>query len=189
MNLTGFPRRTLREDQALHRIPGAARGPWWFSADGSGRFDPRGTGYGACYLAERPMGAWIEVFRKRLLLPEDEVTARVLLSVRLRRAVRLADVTSRRAPGYGATVSLGSGESYDASQRFATDAIAAGYEGVRYFVRHDPAQKLYGYALFAPAGAPEPDDPLWPAGDDGPIPRELIEEAARLSGYRVLPAP
>ncbi len=189
MNLRGFPRRTLRANQTIHRIHGTARGPWWFSADGSGRFDPVDTGYGACYLAERPLGAWVEVFRKRVLLPEDEVAVRSLLSVRLGRDVRLADLTSRRALTYGVTASIGSGESYDASQRFAGEAIAAGYDGVRYLVRHDPAQKLYGYALFAPAGAPDSHDALWPAGDDRPIPDHVVQDAARLFGYRVLPAP
>jgi RES domain len=126
VNLRGFPRRTLRGDLPIHRIHKAGRGRWWCSQDGSGRFDPVGTGHGACYLADRPIGAWVEVFRKRKLLPEDEVRARALLSVALGRDLRLADFTSRRALSFGVTAAVGAGESYDASHRFAAEALAAG---------------------------------------------------------------
>lgn len=185
MNLAGFPRRTLRGDRALFRVHRAARGPWWFSSDGSGRFDPVGSDQGACYLAEKPLGAWVEVFRKAMLIAEDDVRARRLFTVALGRELKLADLTSRRALSFGVTAAVGAGESYAPSQRFAADAIAAGFDGVRYLVRHDPAQKLYGVALFGPAGAPDG----WPQGDDAPLPDELVAEAARLFGYRVLPSP
>ncbi|HET6550793.1 MAG TPA: RES family NAD+ phosphorylase [Solirubrobacter sp.] len=189
MNLRGFPVRILRGDRAIFRIHKAARGPWWFSDDGSGRFDPGGTGHGACYFAERPIGAWIEVFRKRMLLAEEEILARALFTVQLSRDLRLADVTSRRALKFGVTASVGAGETYHAGQRFAADALAASFDGVRYLVRHDPAQKLYGYAIFGPAGAPDPHDPLWPAGSDTTIPDALVDDAQRIFHYRVLPTP
>lgn len=181
----GFPRRTLRGDRAIYRIHRADAGPWWFSIDGSGRFDPVGTGLGACYLAERPLGAWVEVFRRRMLLAEPEVRGRALFCVELGRDVKLADLTSRRALQFGVTASLGADESYAASQAFAVQAIEAGFGGVRYLVRHDPAQQLHGVALFAaPADAAK-----WPEGDDAAIPDELSAEAVRLFGYRVLPEP
>ena len=123
MNLDGFPRRTLRGDLELHRIHKAANDPWWFSTDGSGRFD---TKHGTCYFAGRPIGAWVEVFRKRMLLPEEEVTGRALHTVALGRSLRLADITSRRALAFGVTASLGADESYAAGQRFAAAAIDAG---------------------------------------------------------------
>jgi RES domain-containing protein len=110
VTLRGFPRRTLRGDTTIHRIHRAATGAWWFSADGSGRFDPVGTGKGACYLAERPLAAWVEVFRKRMLLAEAEVRERSLLSTELGRDLRLADLTSRRALSFGVTASLGANE-------------------------------------------------------------------------------
>ena len=182
MNLGGFPRRTLRGDRAIYRVHKAGQSPWWFSDDGSGRFDPIGTGHGACYFADRPIGAWIEVFRKRMLLAEAEVIGRALFTVQLGRDLRLADVTSRRALQYGVTASVGAGESYDASHELAAAALAAGFDGVRYLVRHDPAQKLHGYALFGPAGD-------WPAGTDTRIPDGLVEEAQRLFRYRLLPTP
>lgn len=189
MTLERFPRRTLRGDRLVHRIHLAARGPWWFSSDGSGRFDPVGTALGACYLAERPLGAWVEVFRKQGLIAEADVSQRSLLSVGLGRDLRLADLTSRRALGFGVTASLGADERYDDSQAFAVLAAQAGFDGIRYLVCHDPAQQLYGIALFAAAGAPGSTDPNWPLRVDGRIPEELVAEAVRRFGYRVLPEP
>lgn len=189
MTLDGFPRRTLRGDRTIYRVHRSVSGAWWFSSDGSGRFDPIGTGKGACYLAERPLGAWIEVFRKQLLLTEAEITERSLFSVELGRSVRLADLTSRRALRFGVTASLGANEDYDGSQAFAVQAMNAGFDGVRYLVRHDPAQRFYGLALFGNAGAAIPGDPDWAGGEDCDISEERIAEAGRVFGYRVLPPP
>jgi hypothetical protein len=189
VTLDRFPRRTLRGDRTIHRIHRSAKGAWWFSSDGSGRFDPIGSGKGACYLAERPLGAWIEVFRTQLLLTKAEITERSLFSVELGRSLRLADLTSRRASGFGVTATLGANEDSDDSRAFAVAAVDAGFDGIRYLVRHDPAQRLYGLALFADAGAPAPADPRWAAGLDGDLSGELIAEAGRRFGYRVLPPP
>lgn len=185
MNLRGFPRRTLRGDRTIHRVHRAGKGPWWFSSDGRGRFDPVGTGLGACYLAEQPLGAWLEVFRKRMLLAEDEVRERALLSVKLGRDLRLADLTSRRALGFGVTAALGAGE----GQAFAVEVARSRFDGIRYLLRHEPAQKLYGLALFGSAGAPDPSDAAWPLTGDGPIPDDLVANAAARFGYRVVLRP
>ncbi len=155
---------------------------------GAGRFDPVGTGAGACYLAEAPLGAWVEVFRKRQLLPEAEIAQRSLLAVTLKRSLRLADITSRRALSFGITASLGADERYENSQAFASQALQEGFDGVRYLLRHDPAQKLHGLVLFAQAGAPDPTDPRWPTGSEA-ISDALVADAQRLFGYRVLPTP
>jgi RES domain len=184
----GFPRRTLKADREIYRVHRCDLDAWWFSCDGSARFDPVGTGLGACYLAESPLGAWVEVFRKKMMLAEAEVQGRALLSVRLGRNLKLADLTSRRALQFGVTASLGADQDYTASQAFAVDAVESGLDGLRYLVRHDPAQKLYGLALFAPAGVVI-DEALWPPGRGGPIPDDLGDEAARLFGYRVMPTP
>jgi hypothetical protein len=188
VSLKGFPRRTLRGDRTIYGIHKSARAPWWFSSIGDGRFDPVGTGMGACYLAEAPLGAWVEVFRKRQLFPEAEIAHRSLLAVTLKRDLRLADITARRALSFGITASLGANEQYDDSQTFAAQALENGFDGIRYFVRHDPAQKLYGLALFAQAGTPDPADPHWPA-ESGALPDALVRDAECLFGYRVLPTP
>jgi hypothetical protein len=189
VSLAGFPRRTLRGDRELFRIHRADLGAWWFSSGGSGRFDPVGTGRGACYLAEHPLGAWVEVFRKTLLIAEPDVRGRALLTVRIGRSLRLADLTSRRALAYGVTATLGADEDYRPGQAFAATASAAGFDGVRYLVRHDPAQRIHGLALFGDAGAPDPGDPAWPPGSDTAIADELVDAARRAFGYRVVPTP
>ena len=188
MSPSAFPRRTLRGDATVYRIHKSAKSPWWFSSTGDGRFDPVGTGMGACYLAETQLGAWIEVFRKNTLLAETEIAQRSLLAVTLKRDLRLADITSRRALSFGVTAALGANEQYEQSHAFAVRALEDGFAGIRYFIRHDPAQKRYGLALFAPAGAPDPAERRWPT-DSVAIPDTLIREAKRVFGYRVLPTP
>jgi hypothetical protein len=189
VNLRGFPYRTLRADRPLYRLHRAAREPWWFSADGSGRFDPVGTHAGACYVAYEPLGAWIEVFRKAMVIAEADVSARILTDLRAGRDLRLADLVSRRALSFGVTASLGADEDYSRSHDFAAAAVGAGFDGVRYRARHDPALRLTNVALFAAAGAPGTTDATWPPRVSVPVPDELIEDAARTFGYRVLPAP
>jgi hypothetical protein len=189
VNLRGFPYRTLRADRPLYRLHRAAREPWWFSADGSGRFDPVGTHAGACYVAYEPLGAWIEVFRKAMVIAEADVSARILTDLRAGRDLRLADLVSRRALSFGVTASLGADEDYSRSHDFAAAAVGAGFDGVRYRARHDPALRLTNVALFAATGAPGTTDATWPPCVSVPVPDELIEDAARTFGYRVLPAP
>jgi hypothetical protein len=131
----------------------------------------------------------VEVYRRRMLLAEAAVLDRWLMSVRVGRDLRLADLTSRRALKFGVTASLGANERYDASQAFAADAVGAGFAGIRYLVRHDPAQKLYGLALFGEAGELAENDRAEASILDHPIPDELIAEARRRFGYRVVPRP
>jgi len=189
VTLARFPLSTLRGDREIHRIHRSERDPWWFSDDGSGRFDPIGSGMGACYFAALPVGAWIEVFRKTTLLAETEVQGRSLSSLRLGSDVRLADITSRRALQFGITASLGADEDYTRSHTFAAEAVAAGFDGVRYLVRHDPAQRIYGYALFGTPGASGSLLSAAASASDELIPLAVAEEARRLFGYRVLPTP
>jgi hypothetical protein len=118
------------------------------------------------------------VFRKRMALAESELKGRALLTVTLGRDLKLADLTSRRALQFGVTASIGADRDYSASQALAVSAVQSGFAGLRYLVRHDPAQNLYGLALFAPAGAAG-DDQSWPAGLEHPIPGELVAHPAR----------
>jgi hypothetical protein len=193
VTLERFPQRTLRADRQIYRIHRFRRHSgntgWWFSSDGTGRFDPVGTGKGSCYFAERALGAWVEVYRRQMLLAEAAVTDRWLMSVRVGRDLRLADLTSRRALQFGVTASLGANEQYDASQAFAADALGAGFAGIRYMVRHDPAQRLYGIALFGEAGEQADTNRAEASILDYPIPDELTAEAQRRFGYRVVPRP
>lgn len=183
--MTGpYPSRTLRGEVTLYRIHRAVNGPWWFSADGFGRFDPVGTGFGACYFALEPLGAFLEVFRKTQIIDEADIHARRLFSVQLGADQRLVNLLARRGLAVGITAALGANQDYTESHRLAVAAVSARYAGVRYHVSHDPAQKLIGIALFGAAGTV-----AGPSGTHHEIPSHLIIEAERLFGYRVLPAP
>ena len=188
--LDGFPARTWPAGRALYRIHRSDRGAWWFSADGKSRFDPvHAPGVGACYLAQEPLGAFIEVFRTRLELDLDEdIAARRLARVQFDHDLRLADVCSRRALAFNVTAEVGAGGDYGLSQKLASDAAAAGFDGVRWWVRHDPAQRLVGVALFGAKGSRAADTSL-----PEPVSRELddrlLNEARRKFGYRALPRP
>jgi RES domain len=193
VTLERFPQRTLRADREIYRIHRFHRlsgnTGWWFSFDETGRFDPVGTGKGSCYFGEQPLGAWVEVYRRQMLLAEAAVTDRWLMSARVGRDLRLADLTSRRALQFGVTASLGANEQYDASQALAAEALGAGFAGIRYLVRHDPAQKLYGIALFGEVGEQPDNDRAEASILDHPIPDELVAQARRRFGYRVVPRP
>jgi hypothetical protein len=148
-DLRRFPSFRLTPARALCRVHRRDRGPWWFSHDGSGRFDlppPRGT----CYLAESPLGAFVEVFREIALVFQAVVDARRVSTLRVPAAVRLADCTRARA--FGLTAEIHATEEYAATQRWAAAFAAAGFAGVRYLVRHDPSARSVGVALFGAAG-------------------------------------
>jgi len=188
--LKGFPARTWRSRRPLWRIHRAERGAWWFSTDGSGRFDPvHVSGLGACYLAQEPLGTFVEVFRTRLeLVSDDDVATRRLARIEFDRDLRLADVCSRRALRFGITAEIGAGGEYDTSQAFACDAARAGFDGIRWWLRHDPRQRLVGIALFGPAGAP-PEYAALPRPSPRELDEQLLDEAGRKFGYRALPRP
>ncbi|HEY5709340.1 MAG TPA: RES family NAD+ phosphorylase [Solirubrobacterales bacterium] len=179
-----LPVRRLEPGQRLYRIHRAAHGPWFFSGDGNGRFDPATTGRGACYLAEAALGAWIETFRTSMTIAEDDVSSRVLSSIELDRPFELADLSHRRALAAGATAAVMSGEDYDPCHATA-DGLQGVRDGILWRVRHDLGQRLLGVALFGPAGA-QPDGD-WPPADTAPIGSDLIRVAEDEFGYRVVP--
>lgn len=110
--------------------------------------------------------------------------ARCLTVIRWRKTLTLADCTARRARAFGITAALHSGDDYALTQDWATAFARGGYDGIRYFVSRDPAQRLVGVALFGPEGATD-----WPRGRSRAIGGEMVERAERLFGIRVLPEP
>lgn len=187
-SLDGFPSARLAPGSRLFRIHRAHRGPWWFSSDGTGRFDlPSASGQGTCYLAEEPAGCFLEVFRDWILVPEKEVDARRISAIALPAGTRLADCTDAGARAFGVTAEIHSTPDYEATRRWAGAFFETGFAGIRYFLRHDPGQTLAGVALFGPAG-----EPARPPGDAEParnIGRQVIEDVGRRFGTRVLPTP
>lgn len=167
----------------MYRIHRRGLGAWWFSHDSSGRFDlrsPRGT----CYLAENPLGSFIEVFRDTRIVAESDVDQRVLSTVHVPDDVDLADCTESGALGFGVTAAIHSSESYERTQEWAAAFADAGFGGIRYLVSHDPAQRLVRVALFGSAGAQDR-----PVADTGPIESDVIAAARERFGIIVLPTP
>lgn len=130
--------------------------PWRIHSRPEGRFNlaaPRGT----CYAAEDPLGAFVEVFARFEILDEREV-ARYRLSYLATEGRRLADLTHRRVLGVvGLTAEIHSTIDYGLTRAWSEAFCDAGYEGVRYKARHDPAGKLTSCALFGTQGEPGPD--------------------------------
>ncbi|MDQ6774977.1 MAG: RES family NAD+ phosphorylase [Actinomycetota bacterium] len=184
-----LPRKTLRAGTRLYRIHRVRSGPWFFSS-GTGRFDPTGIDdRGACYWAEDDLGAWIEAFRTRMLLPESEIEGRWLSMATLSETVVACDLTVRRALKVGVTSALTAGTDYSGSQAIA-DRLQGKRAAVRWRVRHDLRQRLIGVAWFGEVG-PATTKALadLPATDTTEIPDDVIERACRIFGYEVLPNP
>lgn len=183
-DLGGFPAQELDAEQPLYRVHRSERSPWWFSNDGSGRFDLLRSAAGTCYLAERPVGAFIEVFRTNMLIPQVEVNARLLARLRTPAATRLADCSATRARSFGVTGAIHSAPDYDLTHEWAQAFADAGFGGILYRVSHDPSGSEIGVALFGGAG--EQDLPI---EGSSAIPDDVLEEARTRFGLLVLPTP
>ena len=183
-DLEGFPARDLDATQILYRIHRSERSPWWFSNDGSGRFDLLREDTGTCYLAERPVGAFIEVFRTGTVVPELEVTARSMARLRAPSETKLADCTASGARSFGVTAAIHSQPDYELTLRWAQAFADAGFGGVLYWLSHDPSASELGVALFGRAG--EQDLPI---ESTATIPVDVLDEARKRFGLVVLPTP
>lgn len=84
--------------------------------------------------------------------------------------LRLADVSSRGALRYGVTADIGADRDHTPSHQFAAPAADAGFDGVCWWVRHEPAPRLRGVALFdrlerrRPGAFPRPAPGNWTPG-------------------------
>ena len=168
--------------EQFFRIHHRDRAPWWFSNDGSGRFDLSG-GDGTCYLAETPVGAFIEVFRDPVIA-EAEVDARLLANLSTRKRSTVADCTVTGARRFGITAAIHTQPNYELARAWAQAFAHAGFDGIRYRVSHDPSQRELGVALFGPAREQD-----WPVRADEEIGDDVIEEAQARFGLVVAPAP
>lgn len=186
----GLPRRTLRAGTALYRIHRADRGPWYFSGDVDGRFNPADTPRrGACYWAEAPLGAWVESFRTAMTLTTEDLADRALSAIRLRDTLVVRDLTVKKALAAGVTAAVTAGGDYRESQALA-DALQGVADGIRYRVRHDLSGAQIGIAWFGDAGVPTGRRlAALPRATSAGIPEALIEEAQREFGYLVIPPP
>jgi RES domain-containing protein len=182
-DLTRFPAFDVDRRRSLYRIHRSDVGPWWFSGDGTGRFDLR-DGRGSCYLAGTPLGAFIEVFRVGSVIPEAEVDARSLSSLVPPSRTRLADCTVSAARKFGITGAIHTQPDYTVPQAWAEAFAASGFGGIRYRLSHDPAQRELGIVLFGAAG-----EQSLPVRRAEPVPAGVIEAARQRFGLVVAPTP
>ncbi|MGH8776824.1 MAG: RES domain-containing protein [Jiangellaceae bacterium] len=148
-DLTGFP--AVPPPNRLLRVCRAGQATWWFSSDGTGRFDldrPEGT----CYLATDAYAAIREATRLGPVTT-DWVQDRELREVRPPNPDARVAATSRKAAGrYGVTTELVTVLPYDLPRRWATAFRAHEFDGIRHQLRHDQRARPSGIALFGAAG-------------------------------------
>jgi hypothetical protein len=181
--LAGFPVWHVHGGTSLFRVTSSGHGPWWFSSNGAGRFDlfpPRGT----CYLADDEMGALLEVLGPVSVVITAWAKRFSIWQLALPDQCSAADTTVRAARGFGVTAELATMTPYDLPQRWAAAFAAAGHQGVRYRVRHDPAGSR-ALALFGAAG----ERRRWPRGRRQDVDDELLERLADETGLRVAGIP
>jgi hypothetical protein len=183
-DLSGFPTHALARRVRLYRIHRRERSPWWFSNDGSGRFDLVGDERGTCYLGVSAVGAFIEIFRAGTVIPEAEVEARFLATLSVPKRALLADCTAARARRFRITGAIHTHPDYELTHAWARALARAGFDGIRCRLSHDPAQRELGVALFGPAGEQD-----LPVKATGPIDPAVVEEAHRRFGLVVAPTP
>jgi hypothetical protein len=167
----------------LWRIHGAEGGPWYFDVGPDGRFNLAESG--TCYLAEEPIGAFVEKFGRLLrpggVIPEPLVDAQRLSAVRPPKAT-VVDLTDPTVLGFvGLTAAIHTTSDYDLTQGWALALQEAGYGGIRYKARHDPRGELVSVALFGSDRTPRG------AAETTTISVDLIREASATFAITVLP--
>jgi hypothetical protein len=151
VDLAEFPRVDIYEP--LFRVHRRDRGMVRFSTAGTWRFDPPpgDDDYGVCYAAAEPLGAVVETLGRVLPLRPEEVARRNLAVLAPSRELRLADLTNRYVLGeFGLTADISVASDYTISQLWSVALRRAGFDGIRYIARHDPACRSTSYALFSP---------------------------------------
>jgi RES domain len=184
-----FPRREYPAGTDVFRSHGHGRSAWWFSSSGEGRFDladPRGT----CYVAEAEVTTLLETWAGMQVVPDYILEARDMSRLRLPGEVTVADLTSNRAVQYGVTAEIFTTVDYALAQLWASAFNKAGFDGIRYWARHDLAHTAACLALFGASGAPKKSTGFDAAFTDHlPDRTDLLGELEEETGITVLPVP
>jgi hypothetical protein len=192
--LEDFPELVLRAGAEVHRIHSAELGAWYFNAHDTRRFNPCSvTGLGVCYLAERPVAGLLEIYQGMTVLDEQDLAGKAHFAATLQAEVRLADCCVPAAgefgvngEKFGVNGEIHNTTDYDLTHGWAATLAQAGFSGLRYLCRSDPAVSLAGCAFFDVAGEAPPG--RWPAGRDAPIGEDILREAEDY-GLCVRPTP
>lgn len=169
--------------KALWRIHAADVSPWFFDAGPNARFNLADAG--TCYLAEEPVGAFVEKFG-RILRPSGVIPEPLVDTQRLSRLrppkVSVVDLTDPKVLGLvGLTAEIHATTDYGLTQSWARALRDAGYAGIRYKARHDPRGQLVSIALFGS------DKPPRSAAKTTAIPVDLIHTASTTFAITILP--
>jgi hypothetical protein len=149
-DLTGFP--ASRSPARLHRVCRSVNGTWWFSSDGSGRFDleaPEGT----CYFATDLYAAIREASRLGPVTPQWMADREARVVAASDPKPRLAATTRSEAGRFGVTAELVTLIPYDLPRRWAAAFRDHRFDGIRHQLRHDSRARPSGVSLFGPSGA------------------------------------
>lgn len=178
-DLPELPNTTLGT-KPLWRIHAADVAPWFFDVGPDGKFNLAESG--TCYLAEEPIGAFVEKFG-RLLRPSGVIPEPLVDTQRLTRLrppkVNVVDLTDPNV--LGLTAEIHSTSDYNLTQGWALALQEAGYGGIRYKARHDPRGRLVSIALFGSGKPPRS------AAKTTTVPVDLIHEASTTFAITVLP--
>lgn len=179
-----FPSIAIHPERVLYRVHRAANDPLHFAFSGDGRFDLIGeAGVGTCYLSPSPAGAYLETLGRLRTLSQADIDQRCLSEVVPTTSLRLADLTDRHVLGrYGIAGDISAGVDYGPSQALAAQLYRAGFDGIYYTARHDPAFLERSVAVFGTPSAAK----LF-AASIGPMPASLVHEVAHDFGLIVLP--
>jgi hypothetical protein len=167
----------------LWRIHAADVAPWHFDIGPDGRFNLAQSG--TCYLAEEPIGAFVEKFGRLIrpggAIPEPLVDTQRLSRLRPPKAT-VVDLTDPTVLGLiGLTAEIHATTDYNLTQGWALAFQEAGYDGIRYKARHDPRGQLVSFALFGSHKPPRS------AAKTTAIPVDLIHEASTTFAIAILP--
>ena len=151
-----FPEVWLDTTTVLYRVHREHREPEHFGTSGDMRFDPplsHRTRFGTCYVAEIELACVLEVFGSIGVISQTELDIRRTTTLQVAHRTRLADLTARSILGqFRLDGSLHTGMDRTATQQFAAERHEEGFDGILYKIRHDPALRLAGIALFGEPG-------------------------------------
>jgi len=125
-------------------------------------------------MGEGPLASLLEVTRGLTILSEDTLAGRRLRIATLANELRVAGMTAAAACSFGVTSELSGTADYTAPRAWAGVLHAAGFDGARYHVRHDPRGSLFAVGWFGRAGRLARP----PAGFSQELPAEVLLDAA-----------
>lgn len=187
-----FPGRSLDPHTPLYRLFRASHtSVFYFSS----RSDANGGRYdlappnGSCYLAETPVGAWLEVFRSPGTIDHADLEARRMAEVLVPEALDLADLTHPNARSHGVTAEIHAGPDYGIPRQWAERLHQAGWRGLAGLARHDPGALERTVTLLGSAGAHHPFGITWDITISGLENNPALHEAVQSYGYEIARVP